>query len=97
MINDLNHLNEDFSIERILFHHFAKQKELYEMVQRKSLFPQDDIIVSYGKKVDLEDPPSSGLPWQPFVEAVTFELLEDEEMEVEELEAEAPCLCENKV
>ena len=30
-------------------------------------------------------------------EAVTFELLEDEEMEVEELEAEAPCLCENKV
>lgn len=42
-------------------------------------------------------PTSSGLPWQPFVEAVTFELLEDEEMEVEELEAEAPCLCENKV
>lgn len=39
MINDLNHLNEEFSIEHILFHHFAKQKELYEMVQRTSLFP----------------------------------------------------------
>lgn len=82
-----------------------QNKKSYMKWYKENLyFPQDDIIVLYKKKVDSWGPPvpglcptSSGLPWQPFVEAVTFELLEDEEMEVEELEAEAPCLCENKV
>lgn len=43
MINDLNHLNEDFSIECILFHHFAHKKSYSYMKWYKEnpYFPQE--------------------------------------------------------